>query len=87
MARNIRIDAREVNPRRSINQPGCVGKLKITNIELVESDCNAVKFFYALKKAFDNITLFVKLIIKIMFYDSITFVGNANGSSLLFSRS
>ena len=32
----------------------CVGKLKITNIEFVEPDCNVKKFFYALEKAFDN---------------------------------
>ena len=56
---------------------GCVGKLKMANksgkkneiqetsIELVESDCDVTKFFHALEKAFDNVTLFVKLSIEI----------------------
>ena len=73
---------------------GCVGKLKManksgkkneiqeTNIELVESDCDVTKFFNALEKAFDNVTLFVKLSIEIMFYDSITFVGDANNRAM-----
>ena len=45
------------------------------------------KFFYALEKAFDNVALFVKLRIEIMFYDDITFVGNTNCSSLLLNKS
>ena len=72
---------------------GCVGKLKMANtsgkkneiqkanIELVEFDCDVTKFFYALEKAFNNVTLFVKFLIEIMFYDGITFVGNTNSSS------
>lgn len=44
------------------------------------------KFFYTLEKAFDNVTLFVKLFIEIMFYDSITFVGHTNSSSLLLNK-
>ena len=40
----------------------------------------------ALEKAFDNVTLSVKFFIEFMFYDSITFVGNANCSSLLLNK-
>ena len=39
-----------------------------------------------MEKAFDNVTLFVKLSIEIMFYDSVTFVGHANCSSLLLNK-
>ena len=56
-----------------------VGKLKITNksgkkdeiqeanIKFVESAWDVEKFFYALEKAFNNVPLFVKLLIEIMF--------------------
>ena len=57
-------------------------KFKKQIIELVESDCDVTKFFNALEKAFDNVTLFVKLSIEIMFYDSITFVGDANNRAM-----
>ena len=75
-----------------------VGKLKITNksgkkneiqeanIKFIESAWDVAKFFYALEKAFDNVTLFVKLGIEIMFYYGITFVGNAKSSSLLLNK-
>ena len=64
------------------NKSGKKNEIQETNIELVDSDCYVTKFFHALQKAFDNVTLFVKLSIEIMFYDSITFVGDANNRAM-----
>ena len=68
------------------NKGGKKNEIQEANIEFVKHDCNVTKFFYALEKAFDNVTLLVKLRIEIMFYDSITFVGHVNCSSLLLNK-
>ena len=41
------------------NKSGKKNEIQETKIELVESDCDVTKFFNALEKAFDNVTLFV----------------------------
>ena len=50
------------------NKGGKKNEIQEANIEFVEPDSNVTKFFYALEKAFDNVTMFVKLSIEIMFY-------------------
>lgn len=52
------------------NKSGKKNKIQEANIKFIESDRDMAKFFYALKKMFDNIMLFVKRIIeiKILFF-------------------
>ena len=68
------------------NKSGKKNEIQEANIEFVESDCDMTKLFHALEKAFDDVAVFVKFRIEIMFYDGITFVGDANCSSLLLNK-